>query len=81
MVVQEKKSAENTAADITAIEAATTAITRDLGSLDEIATWANTVKNNGEKISSKASSMRKKIEEQLETLTEHVSGLRNLASS
>ncbi len=81
MVVQEKKSSDNTAADITAIESGTAAITRDLSLLDEIGTWANTVKNNGEKIGSKASLMRKRIEEQLATLTEHVSGLRALCSS
>ena len=48
MVVQEKKSSESNTADINAIESANAAITRDLGSLEEIATWANTVKNNGE---------------------------------
>jgi hypothetical protein len=81
MVVQEKKSSENTTADFTAIESAAAGITRDLGSLEEIMTWANTVKNNGEKISNKAISMRKKIDDQLQSLSQHVRGLRDLSSN
>ena len=80
MVVQEKKSSDNSTADLTAIESATAAITRDLGSLDEITTWANTIKNNGDKISTKASSMRKRVEEQLETVSHHSKYLINLTS-
>jgi hypothetical protein len=81
MVVQEKKSSEHTAADLREMESAIDAITRDLATLDQIVTWADTVKSNGEKISGKASSLKRKVEEQLDTLAQHVAGLRNSESS
>jgi hypothetical protein len=81
LVVQEKTSSEHTAADLRAMEAAIEAITRDLALIDQIVSWATTVKNNGEKIGDKASSLKKKIEEQLETLSQHVTGLRNSETS
>ncbi len=81
MVVQEKKSSDQVEADIDAMDAAIAAMTRDLSSLDEIGTWANTVKSHGEKIGTKASALRKKVEENLETLSQHVSGLNRSALS
>ncbi len=80
MVVRDKVSSDQTTADINAMEAAIAAITRDLAALDEIGTWATTVKNNGEKIGKKASSLRERIEDQLEKLSQHVSGLRTSSS-
>jgi hypothetical protein len=63
------------------METAIEAITRDLGVLEQIGTWASTVKSHGEKIGDKASSLKRKIEDQLETLSQHVAGLRNAESS
>jgi hypothetical protein len=81
MVVQEQRASEQVEADIDAMESAISAITRDVASFEEISTWANTVKNSGEKIFNKTTTLRKRIELQISTLTEHVQGLRNTPSS
>ena len=81
MVVQEQRASEQVEADIDAMESAISAITRDVASLEEISTWANMVKNSGEKIFNKTATLRKRIELQISTLTEHVQGLRNTPSS
>jgi hypothetical protein len=46
--------------------------------LAEIGTLATTVKNNGEKIVTNAGTLRKKIDDQLNTLIEHVQALRRV---
>jgi hypothetical protein len=56
-------------------------VTRELAGLDEIVTWATTAKNSGEKISAKANALKRKIEEQLDALSTHISGLHKTASS
>jgi len=80
MVVREQSASEHVEADIDAMESAISAITRDVASLEEISGWANTVKNSGEKIFNKVATLRKRIELQISTLTEHVQGLRNTPS-
>ena len=80
MVVQDSGPVNKPSADIDAMESAISAITRDVASLEEIATWATTVKNSGEKIFNKIALLRKRIELQISTLTEHVQGLRNAPS-
>ncbi len=81
MVVREQKASAQVEADIEAMESAISTIARDAASLEEICTWANTVKTNGEKIFNKVTALRKRIEVQISTLTEHVQCLRNTPSS
>ncbi|MGP0064778.1 MAG: hypothetical protein ACLQGP_14415, partial [Isosphaeraceae bacterium] len=81
MAVQERVASEETAADIAEVESCLTTIARELSVLDEINTMANTVKNNGEKIMTKAGSLKRKIEDRIETLTEHVSVLKSALTS
>ena len=58
-----------------AIELAIDAITRNLEALGEIERLANTTRNNGEKIASKAVKLKTQIEQQLESVSEHVVNL------
>jgi hypothetical protein len=81
IVVRESVSSDQTTADIKAIEVAIAAIAHDLNSLNEIVTWANTIKNNGEKIGTKATTLRRRIDEQLASLSEHVSKIQHSESN
>ena len=58
-----------------AIELAIDSITRNLEALGEIERLATTTRNNGEKIASKAVKLKTQIEQQLESVSEHVVNL------
>jgi hypothetical protein len=75
MLVQERSSRDRSTADVAAMESAVSTLTRDLTLLDEILKMANTVKNSGENITAKTTSLKKKIEAQLDVLREHIAGL------
>jgi hypothetical protein len=75
LVVRERGSSDQTTADLKAIDAAILTVTCDLSIFDEITKLAATVKNNGEKIGDNSAKLRRKIEEQLRILSEHVTAL------
>jgi hypothetical protein len=81
IVVQQRKTNDQAETDLRAMESSITAVTRELAGLDEIVTWATTAKNSGEKISAKANTLKRRIEEQLDALSTHISGLHKTASS
>ncbi len=64
-------------ADLAEMDKAINAIAKDAEALDEIMTWANTVRSSGEKIHDKAERIRKRLGKQLETLREHLEALRS----
>jgi len=75
ILVQDRATQERTTADVTAMESAIATLFRDVALLDDILRMANTVKSSGENITTKATSLKKKIEAQLDVLREHVSVL------
>jgi energy-converting hydrogenase A subunit M len=68
LVIRERLSDAKSKSDLVALKTALVAITSNLKVLDEIGKWATTVKRNGEKISKKAATLRKKLDKNLSTL-------------
>lgn len=66
--------------DFTTVDQAILEITKQVGLLDEIRTWAETIKSNGDKILDRLRISRDKIQRQAETLTDHVSHLKEVMS-
>ena len=75
IVVQQRKTNDQAETDLRAMESSIAAVTRELSGLDEIVTWATTAKNSGEKIAAKANTLKRKIEDQINGLSDHISGL------
>jgi hypothetical protein len=75
IAVQESVADTTKKGERVAIELAIDAITRNLEALGEIERLANTTRNNGEKIASKAVKLKSQIEQQLESVSEHVVNL------
>lgn len=73
IVVQQRRQADESSAEFREIEKAIATISREAGVLDEISRMATTVKNNGEKIVKKAEKLKTRVDDQIETLTEHLS--------
>jgi len=61
---------------LNAIDLATRTIEKQLEHLDQIKTWAETVKSNGEKMSDRAGKMRADLAKEVETLDRQVNGLK-----
>ena len=62
------------------IEAVAVAIEKQLDHLDQIKTWADTVRNNGEKIADRAARLRTDLAKEIEALEFQVNGLKNTAA-
>jgi hypothetical protein len=75
IVVQERIASEMTTANIAEMDSAIATISRDLALLDEITKAANSSKTNSENIITKAATLKKRIEVQVESLKEHVEAL------
>jgi len=75
IAVQESVADTTKKGERVAIELAIDAITRNLEALGEIERLATTTRNNGEKIASKAVKLKTQIEQQLESVSEHVVNL------
>ena len=58
------------------IDLATRCVEKQLDHLDQIKTWAETVKNNGDKIADRAGRMRADLAKEIESLDRHVPGLK-----
>jgi hypothetical protein len=61
---------------LNAIDVATRAIEKQLEHLDQIKTWAETVRNNGEKVVERAAKMRADLAKEVEALDRQVNGLK-----
>ncbi len=76
LAVRERVATEESAADFNSIERSLDRIVKDAALLDEVAKHATTVRSCGEKIFDKASQVRKDLEQQVESLREHIDRLR-----
>jgi hypothetical protein len=64
--------------DFTTVDEAILEITKQVGLLDEIRPWADTIKNNSEKILERLRISREKIQRQADTLADHVSHIKEV---
>jgi hypothetical protein len=76
LVIRENHAASGTAQSLVEIELATRAIEKQLGYLDQIKTWADTVKSNGDKISDRAGRMNADLTREIESLDQNVQALK-----
>jgi len=60
-----------------AIDVATRAIEKQLAHLDDIRKWAQTVRNNGDNIASRAERMRDELAKEIDVLDRHVNSLKS----
>jgi hypothetical protein len=76
LVIRETHESAESEAAVAAIEKATLAIEKQLEHLGQIKTWADTVKNNGEKISERAGKLQEALTEQVESLNNQIKALK-----
>lgn len=76
LVIREAHQSVETKQAVTAIDLAVRSIEKQLEHLDQIKTWAETVKNNGEKIADRAGRMRADLSREVEALDSHVMELK-----
>lgn len=77
LVIREAHESAESEAAVTAIEKATLTIQKQLEQLGDIRTWAETIKNNGAKISERAAKLQEKLAEQVETLNNQIKALKS----
>jgi hypothetical protein len=76
LVIRENHESLGTAQSLVAIELATRAIEKQLAHLDQIKTWAETIKSNGDKISDRAGRMNADLAREIESLDHNVQALK-----
>ena len=76
LTVRLAKTSEQTGAAIQEIEAATRAVEKQVGYLEQIKTWAKTIVNNGQSIGNRVENMRDDLTKQVETLDRQVLALK-----
>jgi len=76
LVIRETHESIESEQALNMIDLATRAIEKQLEHLDQIRTWAETVKNNGEKMADRAGRMRADLAREVEALDRQVSGLK-----
>jgi hypothetical protein len=76
LVIRESHESVEAEQVVTAIELATRTIEKQLDHLEQIKTWAETVKNNGENIADRARRMRADLAKEIESLDRHVQALK-----
>ena len=81
LVIREKAAADSTKADLTAIERHVIAIGKCVGKIEEIKTWATTIRNNGEKIEKSADCLVGDLNARVADLNKHIDCLRLDAGS
>lgn len=77
LVIREAHESAESEAAVAAIEKATLTIEKQLEHLGQIKTWADTVKNNGEKISERAVKLQETLSEQVKTLNDQIKALKS----
>jgi hypothetical protein len=76
LALRESRASADAAAALRTIDEATRAVARQAGYLDEMRTWAETVKRNGEKISDRAARMSTDLQKAIDTLDAQLSTLK-----
>jgi uncharacterized protein Smg (DUF494 family) len=80
LVIRENHDSVESEYALKAIDLSARAIEKQLGELDQLKTWAETVKNNGEKMSASVARMRADLAKEVEALDRQVNGLKNYAA-
>ena len=80
LVIRENHDSVESEHALKAIDLSARAIEKQLGELDQLKTWADTVKNNGEKMSASVARMRADLAKEVEALDRQVNGLKNYAA-
>lgn len=76
LAVRERRSDRESQAAIAEIERAARAVERQIGYLDEVRKWAETVKGHGEKIADRSSKMAEELRRDVERLDAQVAAMR-----
>lgn len=76
LVIRENHESVEAEQAVIAIELATRTIEKQLDHLEQIKTWGETVKSNGDKISDRAGRMRADLAKEVESLDRHVQALK-----
>jgi len=76
LAVRERRSDRESQAAIAEIERAARAVERQIGYLDEVRKWAETVKGHGEKIADRSSKMADELRRDVERLDAQVAAMR-----
>ncbi len=76
LVVQQQKQNAAQTADVAAMEVAILDIEKQVNSLDDLMTWAQTIESNSGKILKKLATVRKAVESQVATLKEKTAELK-----
>ncbi len=76
LVIRENHESVETEQALRTIDVATRAIEKQLAHLDDIRKWAQTVRNNGDNIASRAERMRDELTKEIDVLDRQVNGLK-----
>ena len=76
LIVRSAREKEGFVADLDAMDSAIATIVREMRGLEEVNTSANTIRNGAENILTRTRLMRKRIETELDTLSDEIQGLR-----
>ncbi|HZU41233.1 MAG TPA: hypothetical protein VE994_01075 [Terriglobales bacterium] len=77
LVIRENHESVETDQALRAMDVATRAIEKQLAHLDDIRKWAQTVRNNGDNIASRAERMRDELAKEIDVLDRHVNSLKS----
>jgi hypothetical protein len=77
LVIRENHESIESEQALKAIDIATRAIEKQLEHLDQIKIWAETVRNNGEKVVERAAKMRSDLAKEVDALDRQVNGLKS----
>jgi hypothetical protein len=77
LVIRENHESIESEQALKAIDVATRAIEKQLEHLDQIKIWAETVRNNGEKVVERAAKMRSDLAKEVDALDRQVNGLKS----
>jgi hypothetical protein len=75
VVIGKRRDQESSSADLSAMDDAINRIVNDAKVLESIATMAETVRSNGEKIREKSKALKDKLDEQIARLGQHLQGI------
>jgi hypothetical protein len=81
LCVRERKGADESRAALDEIDRATRAVEKQIGYLDEIRKWAETVSSSGTKIRERAEKMNADLVREVERLDEHIAALKTKGAS
>lgn len=76
LVVRETHESAESEQALNSIELATRAIEKQIESVAQIKTWAETIKGNGDKIADRASKMQEALQKQVEGLDQHLGAIK-----